>query len=167
MKIKLIILTLFIAFPLIYFFPFKKQNSLQIDNLNNKNQCLKEFKCTINPVSKNDIKEILNSNKNKITIDINVKNTSYEPFFNHNSKGGVNISYRWLDRHTKEPIMDGFRTKLKSTLFPYKEIKTSLVIKFPRKKGEYILRLSPVQIECPWFYEVNPNSSYDIEYKIK
>ena len=42
-----------------------------------------------------------------------------------------------------------------------------LTIRFPRAKGDYLLRLSLVQEGCSWFYDKEPISTFDIPFTLR
>jgi hypothetical protein len=106
------------------------------------------------------------NNKLPMIYQVKVHNTSDETFFPFQGKGGVNLSYQWLNQN-QAVIKDGVRTILSKPLASGEESVRPVVVVFPSKPGDYILRLSLVQEGCFWFYGKEPSSAYDIRYKIE
>lgn len=95
------------------------------------------------------------SGSKKMTITVNLKNTSEQPFESTKNSGSVHMSYHWLNDQG-DVIQDGVRTALTGVIQPGEMARFNLLIKYPKKKeGKYYLRLSPVQEGCAWFYQEN------------
>ncbi len=91
---------------------------------------------------------------------------SAETFSPYNGKGAVNASYHWVRSNNQEVVKDGDRSEL-STLEPNQSAIVPIRVQFPNEPGEYILKLTLVQEGCNWFYLANPDSVFNIPYKIR
>lgn len=105
--------------------------------------------------------------KHLIVVNTKLTNTSGEVFSPFIGKGSVNISYKWIDSISHKEVADGIRSMLKESLAPNQSTTVPVRVLMPRKPGDYILRISPVQEGCHWFYDVNPVVAVNIPYKIR
>ncbi|HVY53648.1 MAG TPA: hypothetical protein VHA13_03925 [Gammaproteobacteria bacterium] len=133
--------------------------------------CLKNYSAQIKPLSLEMVyryhflKHVFGPSTTVITAEI--KNTSNEIFYPYQGKGGVNLSYQWLDAKTLCVIKDGYRSSLLEALPPHKSTVLPLRLSYPHKPGQYILKVTLVQEGCSWFYLANPNSAFSMPYTVR
>lgn len=101
----------------------------------------------------------------QLVVDVALKNTGSHPLVSTRNFGSVYMSYHWLDEHGKV-AKDGIRSALPSDVQPGETAKVRVISDFPKDKGAYILRLTPVQEGCAWFYMANPESSTDLHFQL-
>lgn len=106
-----------------------------------------------------------------VVYDVEVQNLSDEIWYNGNAKevkGRVYLSYQWyLASKTNEVIMDGVRSPFLKPIEPGTSVKARMIVKYPWKPGNYLLRISLVQEDCHWFYKRSGGSSTDLKVKIE
>jgi hypothetical protein len=96
---------------------------------------------------------------------LNIRNTSDMTYYPYQGKGSVNISYQWLQ--DDKVVKDGVRSFLTGPLKPSAETIRPVVVEFPHKAGDYVLKFTLVQEGCFWFYRRSPVTSYDLHLSIK
>jgi hypothetical protein len=87
--------------------------------------------------------------------EVELLNTSPNVFVSTRSRGGVNLSYHWVDGDGRV-VQDGIRTAILRRLLPGESLTTSVVSELPQTKDAKLI-ISPVQEGCAWFYLANPN----------
>ena len=132
--------------------------------------CLKSFDARIRLVGMEDLdKRTLIKLPGDIRASIfhvEVTDTGAEPFRSTSAVGSVHISYHWLSEDGKTVVKDGIRTSLPDSIPPGGSKQVPVVVEYPAEPGHYILRLTPVQEGCAWFYNANPTSKLDIDYVV-
>lgn len=98
---------------------------------------------------------------------LEVTNRTGAYFSSLRGKGGVNISYQWLSSDGEKVVMDGIRTAMSKGLEDGETGTFPVVVKYPRVSGDYILRFSPVQEGCFWFYQSSITSAVDERVTIR
>ncbi|WJV54603.1 hypothetical protein PCO85_03905 [Prodigiosinella aquatilis] len=98
---------------------------------------------------------------------VNLTNHSGEPFVSLAGKGSVNMSYQWLSADTHVVVKEGIRSYIPEGIKDGETVSVPIVVLFPTAAGNYILRLSPVQEGCEWFYNANPHSAQDVRFTIR
>lgn len=138
----------------------------------NQPACLKQYTASIVPMSISEtlphsfFNRLLSKQKNSI-IEAKIINTSKELLQPFPGKGGIDINYQWLNSNTLDIVSDGRATSLTKTLLPQQSENVPVYIHFPDRPGDYLLRLSLVQHECAWFYQVNPETAFTIRYILR
>ena len=98
---------------------------------------------------------------------VDLTNYSGESFVALHGKGSVNMSYHWLAKDGMSVVKEGRRSMMPEGLPDGQTARVPVIVEFPDKPGDYILRLSPVQEGCAWFYMVNPASALDLQYRVR
>lgn len=134
--------------------------------------CLKEYSSKVEIVGiedfyANPVFAMIQGKKEYKVFDLKLSNLTSETFKMARGTGGVRLSYQWLNAETKEVALDGIRSFLPTPLLPDEEIAQKAVVEFPQSPGDYILRLSPVQEECAWFYLAGDNGFVDLNYTVR
>ena len=101
-----------------------------------------------------------------VVYQLQVQNTSDETYYPYQGKGSMNISYRWLDS-SDHVVKEGIQTWLTGPLAPGATVVRPVVVAFPTKPGDYVLKFSLVQEGCFWLYDRQPSSSYSMHFQIR
>lgn len=91
-------------------------------------------------------------------VSLTVKNTSSHPFLSSSASGGVFMSNQMLDQQN-HVVQDGVRSAIVPALNPGEERDIQVVIPMPLMHGEHHVVFSPVQEDCAWFYQANPQGT--------
>lgn len=136
--------------------------------------CLKHYDANVEPTN---FLKILNAPSllssfmhwriDKVILDVKFTNRSTEAFPSTTGRGGVYYSYHWLNQDDKTVVIDGIRSAIAGGLQPGQSANAQLVVSLPKHSGKYLLRLTPVQEGCAWFYQRNPSSAFDIQISIE
>ena len=102
----------------------------------------------------------------KVVINLELKNTGQYPFVSSQNFGSVFMSYHWIDE-TGKVITDGVRSAIPGILRPGQSAEISVVSNLPDVHGDRLLKLSPVQEGCAWFYLSNPNISQGLKFHLR
>ena len=94
-----------------------------------------------------------------LTVEVLLTNTGSDVFSSFLAKGGVFMSYRWLDKHGNL-LVDGFRSAIIPDLAPGESRIMTVLTPLPPFAAK--LRLSPLQEDCEWFYLANPSAGADV-----
>ncbi len=133
--------------------------------------CLKEYSSKVELIGiedfyANPVFAMIRGKKEYKVFDLKLRNLTDETFKMATGAGGVRLSYQWLNAETKEVALDGVRSFLPAPLLPDEEIAQKAVVEFPQSPGDYILRLTPVQEGCAWFYLTGDDGFVDLNYTI-
>lgn len=101
-----------------------------------------------------------------LVVKLILKNTGHETLMSTRGSGSVDMSYQWLDSEGQVSARSE-RSAILTPLPPGREAELSIVSRMPSAKGDYILRLSPVQEGCAWFHVANPAASRDLKFRIE
>ena len=101
-----------------------------------------------------------------IVVDLELMNTGENAFISTLNFGSVYMSYHWVDAHGKM-VMDGIRSAIPGIIRPGQSAEISVVSNLPDVHGELLLKLSPVQEGCAWFYLSNPNISQGLKFQLR
>ncbi|MGB3292332.1 MAG: hypothetical protein WBB01_04960, partial [Phormidesmis sp.] len=134
--------------------------------------CLKEYSSKVELIGiedfyANPVFAMIRGKKEYKVFDLKLRNLTGETFKMATGAGGVRLSYQWLNAETKEVALDGIRSFLPTPLLPDEAMAQKAVVEFPQSPGEYILRLTPVQEGCAWFYLAGDNGFVDLNYTIR
>lgn len=93
-------------------------------------------------------------------ITVKLTNTSQQTMVSTTGKHPVFMSYEWVDSNNAV-VFSGWRTAILDPLLPGKSVDETLVVNIPHNSHNSTLKLSPVQENCAWYYQVDPqmNSS--------
>ena len=101
-----------------------------------------------------------------IVIRVGLQNTGQIPLVSTKGSGSVHMSYEWLDADGNATWRSD-RSAIVEPLMPGETAELSVVSLMPKAKGDYTLRLSPVQEGCAWFHRANPASYRDMKFHIE
>lgn len=110
---------------------------------------------------------ISNNESRPLIYWVELTNHSGEPFMAFQGKGSVNMSYHWLSTDGSAVVKDGVRSMIPEGIENGKSARIPVVVEFPEMRGDFMLRLTPVQEGCAWFYQSNPASKLDIPFTIR
>ncbi|NQE51537.1 hypothetical protein [Herbaspirillum rubrisubalbicans] len=133
--------------------------------------CLKNYSARIHPLSveirrKRWFESFLGQTA-QINLNVEVTNTGNETWNPYLGKGGVNVSYQWINSSNGVIALDGIRTTLRAPLASGQGTQLPLTVDLPTQEGQYVLALTLVQEGCAWFYQLDPKSRFDIPYTIR
>lgn len=86
-------------------------------------------------------------------IQIEVTNTSTEPWFRAVQSGPVNVGYRWMDKLGNVLTIEGRAALDRDTVEPGQCCRIQITVTAPLTRGLYRLLISMVQEDVAWFYE--------------
>ena len=133
--------------------------------------CLKRFDVGIRLVGMEDMPHFPLFNWRSAPLRevfwVDLTNYSGEPFVALHGKGSVNMSYHWMAKDGLSVAKDGIRSMMPEGLPDGQTARVPVIVEFPDKPGDYILRLTPVQENCAWFYTANPASALDLQYRVR
>jgi hypothetical protein len=135
--------------------------------------CLQRFDTELRVVSREDSpypKTLFNSvfrRERASVVWVEVTNRTGSYISSLRGKGGVNISYQWMSSDGEKVMVDGIRTAMSKGLEDGETGTFPVVVKYPRVPGDYILRFSPVQEGCLWFYQSSNMSAADEKVTIR
>jgi hypothetical protein len=135
-------------------------------------QCLAKFDASIKLVGMEDTSSTgrlskLLSGRNRAQIFwTELTNLSGEPFIALHGKGAVNMSYHWISMDGTV-LKDGIRSMIPEGIANGATARVPVVVEFPSTSGNYILRFTPVQEGCAWFYMANPASKLDLPFVVR
>lgn len=134
-------------------------------------KCLDNYKVSMQLLGIEDLHAgyipLFGTNHREQVFWVNVVNHTGKPFVALNGQGAVNFSYHWLSQDGSTVIVDGIRSVIPEGVADGASIKVPIVVRYPTSPGSYILKLSPVQEGCAWFYMANPDSVLSIQYLIR
>jgi hypothetical protein len=103
--------------------------------------------------------------KNRVILELELKNLSEYELFSTKGEGSVHMSYHWLDNDGNVE-MDGIRSAIVDKIQPGQKASIDIITPLPKWKGEYQLQLSPVQEGCSWFYTESPSLKNTFKFKV-
>jgi len=130
--------------------------------------CLAEGRSRVRPVAIEDSTPrtalgALFGNRTML-VDLEVTNTSSDPFSPYRGSGSVNIGYQWL--HVDRTVaFDGARTPLARRLMPGETQRVRVSVSPPPEPGSYVLALGPVQEGCAWFHWLDRSNAFEIGFE--
>lgn len=86
-----------------------------------------------------------------LVVRLKLTNTGSNDLVSTRDFGSVHMSYHWVDASGKV-ILDGIRSAIPGKILPGQSSDISVVSFFPPSREGAILKLSPVQEGCAWFY---------------
>jgi len=98
-------------------------------------------------------------NKPLLLVKSRIGNKTTEPFVSASNRGGVFMSYHWLDSYGNV-VQDGIRSALPEAISPGQQASADIVTPLPEKEGRFYLKLSPVQEGYAWFYLTDSEGGY-------
>ena len=84
---------------------------------------------------------------------LNVKNNTDQLWSKKQLEGmySINMGYKWFtEENETDPILEG-RTNLVNNIAPFADAQEKLFVKYPTKKGRYVLKVTLVQEGVAWF----------------
>ncbi len=106
-------------------------------------------------------------NPHVVAFKVSFTNASTDRYEATNAAGSVNYSSLWLTADGNHVLSTGPRSFLPEGLGPGESRTVPILVEIPRKRGQYLLRLSPLQEGCGWFYDSDPASKVDLAYTIR
>jgi hypothetical protein len=76
------------------------------------------------------------------------------------------MSYHWISMDGTV-LKDGIRSMIPEGIANGATARVPVVVEFPSTSGNYILRFTPVQEGCAWFYMANPASKLDLPFVVR
>ncbi len=125
--------------------------------------CLKDFDYNVKIIAEKEMRDdnLMNEMVRKMIryktqklITIELFNTSTVKWPISKGKGTINMSYQWLD-HNNRVVRDGIRTSLPHEINAGEHVVIDMIVAYPTKSENLILKFSPVQEGCSWFYANN------------
>lgn len=78
--------------------------------------------------------------------------SKYQPY---GGKYAINMGYKWYTIDDENTVILEGRTNLENSVEPYSVEEEKLYVKYPLKKGKYVLKISMVQEGVAWFMNQN------------
>lgn len=105
-----------------------------------------------NPYVSNKVLELFSPETAMVTL--NVFNGTNQLWSKNQTKAGkyaINMGYKWFQKDDlSRPVLEG-RTALINDISPGTEEEEKLFLRYPSKKGQYLLKISMVQEGVAWF----------------
>jgi hypothetical protein len=98
---------------------------------------------------------------------INLKNEGQVPFSSSHAEGSVNLASHWLSGKERSGTQDGPRTMFAVPLQPGLATTLPVIVRKPRKKGDYVLSIGLVQEGCGWWDAKAPQDAYQLPFTIE
>ena len=98
---------------------------------------------------------------------IDLTNNTGNDFKSFHGVGSVNMSYHFLNKENPLKTIDGFRSMVPEGIKNGETVRIPVFVSIPDDVENYILKLSPVQEGCSWFYHANPESGLDVHNGFK